>query len=104
MRGLESVCVPIGELEKDRREAVKSAVRAGRALGRAAGLAALRDRAIEAIVKGRGRGCSRARGDGNGGGLVVVRQYLLSSQARLKLEVLSHRRSTGKAWLPIAEL
>lgn len=40
----------MGELEKVRREAAKAAVRAGRTLGRAAGLTALRERAIEAIV------------------------------------------------------
>lgn len=40
----------MGELEKARREAAKAAVRAGRTLGRAAGLTALRERAIEAIV------------------------------------------------------
>lgn len=40
----------MGELEKARREAAKAAVRAGRTLGRAAGLTALRERAIDAIV------------------------------------------------------
>ncbi|MBE3042734.1 hypothetical protein IMZ48_09210 [Candidatus Bathyarchaeota archaeon] len=45
------VCVQMGELEKDL--AAKSAVLAGSTLGRAAGLAALRVRAIDAIVKGR---------------------------------------------------
>lgn len=40
----------MGELEKARREAAKVAVRAGRTLGRAAGLTALRVRAIDAIV------------------------------------------------------
>ena len=53
----------MGELEKARREVANAAVRAGRTLGRAAGLTALRERAIDAIIdKFERLGCVRKLG------------------------------------------
>ena len=46
--------VPIGELEKVRREVAKARLLAGRTLGRAVGPTALRERAIDAIVRAGG--------------------------------------------------
>lgn len=87
------MALPIRELEKER-VAVKRAVLAGRALGRAVGLMAFRERAIDAIVSGSRGVCSGGRLDGGregcGGTMELCRHKL-----RLKLEMLSQRGHVG---------